>query len=91
MLKNYFKGFFTVKSTEDAIFIIFFWLFLIFGGMSLIQPVGKYVETYYSQYFLPFVCICISIIVLSVIGPLLRECFLDFKATGSIFKSRNQK
>lgn len=91
MLKNYFKGFFTIKSAEDAIFVIVFWLVLIFGGMSLIQPVGEYLETYYPQYVLPFACICISIIVLAVIGPLLRECFLDFKATGSIFKSRNQK
>lgn len=91
MLKNYFKGFFTVKSAEDAIYVIVFWLVLIFGGMSLIRNVGEYLETYYAQYVLPFACICISIIVLSVIGPLLRECFLDFKATGSIFKSRKQK
>lgn len=91
MLKKYFKGFFTIKSTEDVIFVIFFWLVLIFGGMSLIPTVGKDLETYYPQYVLPFGCICISIIVLTVIGPLLRECFLDFKATGSIFKSRHQK
>lgn len=91
MLKNYFKGFFTIKSAEDAIFVIVFWLVLIFGGMSLIRNVGQYLETHYPQYFLPFAYICISSIVLAVIGPLLRECFLDFKATGSIFKSRNQK
>lgn len=91
MLKKYFKGFFTVKYIDDAIFVIFFWLVLIFGGMSLIHNVGKYLEIYYPQYVLPFACVCISIIVLTVIGPLLRECFLDFKATGSIFKSRNQK
>lgn len=91
MLKKYFKGFFTVKSTEDGIFVIFFWVVLILGGMSLIRNVGEYLETHYPQYVLPFAGICISSIVLSVIGPLLRECFLDFKATGSIFKSRNQK
>lgn len=91
MLKKYFKGFFTVKSTEDEIFVIVFWVVLILGGMSLIRNVGEYLETHYPQYVLPFAYICISGIVLSVIGPLLRECFLDFKATGSIFKSRNQK
>lgn len=49
-IRNYFKGFFTINTLEDAVLNTIFWLVLVFGGAATFQSVGRYLVWLSSPY-----------------------------------------